>query len=94
MDVEERSLELLPMDVQHILLGKLDWTALATLACASKHFLGLVCQSCAYHLDLGLAKTRLFMRTLIRKLQLQVPAALSCRAGAGDKRTASLEYRA
>ena len=57
MDVEERSLELLPMDVQHILLGKLNWTALATIACASKHFLGLVCQSCAHCLGLEFAKT-------------------------------------
>ena len=42
------------MDLQLTVLKRLDWTELATLACASKHFLGLV-RVCAYLVGLGLA---------------------------------------
>ena len=47
-------LKLLPVDLQLTVLGKLGWTELATLACASKHFLGLV-RHCGCLLGLGLA---------------------------------------
>ena len=57
MDEDNRSLELLPLEIQLIVLGKLGWTELATLACVSKQFLGLV-RHCTYLLGLSLANPR------------------------------------
>ena len=54
MDEDKCSLELLPLEIQLIVVGKLGWTELATLACASKHFLHLV-RHCTHKLGLGLA---------------------------------------
>ena len=88
-------LELLPVDLQLTVLGKMGWKEFATLACASKHFRGLVryC-GCLSGLDLASHNPPYQNKSRCKVLDNSWCYQWSCRAGAGDKRAANLEHRA